>query len=672
MRARAVRAWGIGIAALLLIAINALIHELDRGWPWLVALAVVASVSTALSIWLAWSPVDGPLASGNVDQLGPGAVKAGRDIRGNVTTISQGQDAGQSPAAALGTAKPWSLGPGAIQAKRDINGPVHVTIINGAFDQLSNAIFDAQPLETVLDLAHFTGREWLIDSIDAYIAREPCGYVVVQAEAGVGKSALAAHLVWTRPCAYHFTRLDGGRSPEQARRSLAAQLIGAWRLHDDLTPGDSFPTGAGRPDWLLRVLKAAAARRDENCPGQPLVLIVDGLDEADSPGHGHDTDTGIPLGLPRPEHLPRGVFIVVTSRFGLPLPALHSPAVSWHTITVEGSDNLTDMRRFVTDAVTGASPQRKLVDILAASHVTPQEFIESLLERCGGVWMYLRYVLDEILAERRDPADIHTLPDRLVGYYLEQIHRWRRDLEGWQRLGLPVVATLVALRRPATGAEIARLADVPDGEPLRYWLDEQVLRPFLDVTHDPHGRRLYAIRHHSLRELFAPLDKFGERDAGTRDALHNALLAAHQRITAALIPSGLPGERDWGAADGYTRGSLAEHAAYSGRLDELACDPGFLLVCDAASLLRYRASVITDDARAAIAAYELALDQWARCDGDKLRAWWLYVWACKTRSRSLTARTVTHVRSEWRVITAMWTGSSHRTLTGHTGTATAA
>jgi hypothetical protein len=155
-----------------------------------------------------------------------------------------------------------------------------VTIVAGAFDQLTNAIFDPEPLRQVLDLDQFTGRLWIIDQIDRFIATHSRGYVVVQAEAGVGKSALAAHLAFTRPCAYHFTRIEGARSPEQARRGLAAQLIGQWQLHN-LAPDDVFPAGAGRPDWLGKVIRAAADKRnalhrDKTTRVTPLVVVVDG------------------------------------------------------------------------------------------------------------------------------------------------------------------------------------------------------------------------------------------------------------------------------------------------------------------------------------------------------------------------------------------------------------
>jgi hypothetical protein len=59
----------------------------------------------------------------------------------------------------------WVLGPGAVAAGRDITGPVTTTINihTGTVDRVADHIFDPTPLADTLDLAHFTGRQWLID-----------------------------------------------------------------------------------------------------------------------------------------------------------------------------------------------------------------------------------------------------------------------------------------------------------------------------------------------------------------------------------------------------------------------------------------------------------------------------------------------------------------------------
>jgi hypothetical protein len=73
--------------------------------------------------------------------------------------------------------------------------PITKNLFTGGFERLRDVCFDPAVLERDLDLARFTGREWLIERTDDFIATHSRGYVVVLAEAGVGKSSLAAHLV---------------------------------------------------------------------------------------------------------------------------------------------------------------------------------------------------------------------------------------------------------------------------------------------------------------------------------------------------------------------------------------------------------------------------------------------------------------------------------------------
>ncbi|MDG4834236.1 WD40 repeat domain-containing protein [Solwaraspora sp. WMMD1047] len=552
---------------------------------------------------------------------------------------------------------------------------MYVQVTVGRFDRLHDAIFDPAPLSEQLDLARFQGRTGLIAGIDERIASTDRGYVVVRGEAGVGKSALAAHLVWTRPCAYHFTRLDGGaRDPVEARKSLAAQLIGAWDLAGRFTPGDVFPVAAQRPDWLAKVIRAAVATRDERFPPdhrRPLVLVVDGLDEAgpDPAGMG----TGIPLGLPAPDSLPAGAYIVATSRYGLPLVALRDPVrVGWSQIEVEGADNLADMAAYLHAATTGPTPDPALTRALAEHRVPAAVFVATLLDRCRGVWIYLRYVLDEIRAGLRPPNDVACLPDGLRGYYELQIqHRWA-VLPDWRRLHLPALAVLAALGRPISSTDLAPVLNRPDdvGD-LTAWLDGPA-RAFLDVTTGPDRHRRYQVRHQSLRDLFTTTPASGEEpvDAGQTDQLHTAGRAAHRAVTTWLTPPAGPatGRRDWSGIDDYTRLRLPAHAAAAGMLDDLMSDPGFLLSCPPGQILPHRHTLTTRDAITAAAAVEsVATSDWAGWS-DSQRAWWLHVWARKTRSTRLAdALTADHPEWPWQVQTAIWSGTTHRTLTSHTG-----
>lgn len=566
-------------------------------------------------------------------ELGPGAVGAGRDIKGKVST----EVVGLPPDAVAGA--------GAVTAGRDINAPVTVSIGVGAFERVTDASVDPTPLLNDLDLDHFTGRGWLIERIDEAISQRDKGYVLVLSEAGIGKTSLSAHLARTRSWPQHFSAFAGGGHPETARKNLAAQLVRRWQLEDRLCPGGLLPEGAERPDWLVKVLQAAAAERDRVAPATPLVLLVDGLDEAEPPTGG--SDTGIPLGLPRPQHLPHGVHIVATSRFGVNLSNLRAQTDVLE-IHVDGPENRSDLLAYLRIRVgeTGTG----LHDALRDHRVPPDRFVDSLAERCGGVWIYARYVLDEIAQGTRSPDEVGRLPDGLAGYYEEQISRWRESAN-WDGVGEPVLATLAATQGPADPDVLAHIAGV-DQRPARRWLD-RAFRPFLSRE----GGR-YSIRHQSLRDLFET-GSDDELDAGLRQELNEAIERAHGR----LVDTQMATDDDWSNVGDYGRLWLPRHASACGRLDELVGIPGFLLTVVPPALLRHRRDLTTVTGRRALGAYELALHDWRREPSEERRRWWLHVHARRNRSAELAEACTAGQSWPWRLRAAWWSGVPHRVVT---------
>ena len=232
-------------------------------------------------------------------------------------------------------------------------------------------------------------------------------------------------------------------------------------------------------------------------------MVVDGLDEAEpEPGRGR----GLPLGLP--ESLPDGVYVVATSRFGIDraLHAVRNPA-DWLQIEVEGADNLDDMRRFIQDVTSAEGGDARLVTMLHGAGVEIGWFRASVAQACAGVWIYLRYVLDEIRDGTRNPRSVGDLPGDLAGFYAEQVERWRGAAEDesaqrqWEQVRLPLLGVLGAARAPLTVAELAGFAEVPSAEAARVFIEETA-RAFLSCRDDdPSGAPLYALRHQSLRDL---------------------------------------------------------------------------------------------------------------------------------------------------------------------------
>jgi len=179
-----------------------------------------------------------------------------------------------------------------------ITGDVFV----GRFARLRDKWLDPAPVFEDVQVKQFIGRAWLLEQLDAFLVTHDRGHVVVQADAGLGKTALAAWLAHSRNWPCHFTRGRNGQVGLTALGNLAAQLIARYELGDQFAPQGMLPDTAGEPGWFEQVLQACADAA--RATGGHVVIVVDGLDEAEV------VKGALPLGLP--VLLPRGAFIVAT------------------------------------------------------------------------------------------------------------------------------------------------------------------------------------------------------------------------------------------------------------------------------------------------------------------------------------------------------------------------
>jgi hypothetical protein len=172
----------------------------------------------------------------------------------------------------------------------------------------------------------FVGREWLFAALDAALAELPSGYLVVEGEPGIGKTALIAQLAKSRGWVHHFV---SATAPRPYFPNLCAQLVLRYGLaHDRIPAADAETLGA-----LLE--EAVEAAGDE-----PVVILLDALDEA-----GGD--------LRLPTQLPRGAFVIAT----WPEPATDLLGAPLQVIALRADDplNLEDLQAYVR--AQGADPQ---------------------------------------------------------------------------------------------------------------------------------------------------------------------------------------------------------------------------------------------------------------------------------------------------------------------------
>jgi hypothetical protein len=437
--------------------------------------------------------------------------------------------------------------------------------LDAAAVPLGIAAKSPQPVFAAVDIEAFTGRAWLLDKVDAFVAAQRCGYIWVDAEAGLGKTAFAAWLVHQRGYVSHFARYTQGEQVRVALANLAAQLIIRYGL-DDLAPGRMLPSWAQSPDGFETLLQhaAACARR----AGDRLVIVADGLDEAQTP------PGALPWGLPK--LLPDAVFVVATYRSGSTPERCEAPSTTVR-IDRHSRDNREDVHRYLSATL---ARETVLAARLAQAGVGAERFAADLAERCGGVWVYVRYVLGELRVGSRRADDISTLPDDLQDYYADQILRWCRE-EDWSDTGLPIVSTLAAVGEPLDLDALAAFTGIGEHRRLRRWCDLN-LRPFLDLTATTPRR--YELYHASARAFLhgrLPTTADGDyREHARRIAedLAPATTAAHARVADYYLDQfgSLPDlprlATQFGLAQqhsGYPLRHLTRHLQQAGRLHHL-------------------------------------------------------------------------------------------------------
>jgi hypothetical protein len=363
----------------------------------------------------------------------------------------------------------------------------HNLIFSGDYERLRDAYIRPWPVLERVGLDSFVGREWLVREIDLFLQEHESGYFIIEARAGLGKTAFLAWLMQQRGYIHHFAELAPGTSGvARTLKSLAAQIVRAYELNAFEAEG-VLPIAAGRADFFYDLLKQAAERREV---GEKIVLVIDGLNEA-----GILENQNV-LGLPK--LLPPGVFIIASQRpvpVGLEIDTARTPRRIL-TLTAEMPGNLDDVRRYLERIAL--SPE--IADKLRTSGQTPAELVHLLLEKSQGLWIYLHFVIPELRHAHSSFLKLADLPDGIVLYYARYWKQLRdQNVQDWDQVYLPLLATLAAAQEAVsidcllnwTGGNLER-------QQVQRLLSEQ-WNPFLSAYGTP---RLFQLYHATLREFF--------------------------------------------------------------------------------------------------------------------------------------------------------------------------
>ena len=257
----------------------------------------------------------------------------------------------------------------------------------------------------------FVGRSEMLELLDEFLSQSDNRWKVITAKAGFGKTALLANWVKSRQgndcfIAYHFfsQRDEITRSVVNAYRNLLRQIYNYCKLSESL-PYDE------------RELQDAIYEIVKGWKGKPLVVVLDGLDEADRPF--------LP---PFPTPLPQNVFVIASARAS---EGEQPEYLSGWTNDVEPI-HLDPLPRCAIGNWLQETGKGELVTL-----AQDETFVTQVCDRTEGIPLFLKYLIDELLevAQQGEESAIRkTLAATPKGFpeYIRQQYQALNRLEDWR------------------------------------------------------------------------------------------------------------------------------------------------------------------------------------------------------------------------------------------------
>ena len=366
----------------------------------------------------------------------------------------------------------------------------------------------------------FAGRRFIFDKVALFLKENSRGYLIIRGDPGIGKSALATEMVKRNGYIHHFiSRPLGINRAKSFLKNVCAQLIAAYQLKYFYLPQETTRDA----QFFIKLLKEVSDRLNS---GEKAVIVVDALDEVENV----DGSIGANL-LYLPTTLPNGIYFVLTARktdLRLKVECEQETVI----IEQDSETNLQDIREYIQYKVLLPGIQT----YITSQGIDQDLFIDHLVEKSQGNFMYLRYVLPEIERGAYHDLALSKLPAGLMNYYEDHWRRMRGLNEpAWIEYKLPVMIALSIVKEPISIDRIAAFSKVTDPRRifsvLREW--EQFLYE-RKVDYQGNLQKRYRLYHDSFREFIAGKDEV--------EGEYVNLKNAHRMIADSLLAGLLEGE----------------------------------------------------------------------------------------------------------------------------------
>ncbi|MEP6487641.1 ATP-binding protein [Microcoleus vaginatus GB2-A3] len=357
----------------------------------------------------------------------------------------------------------------------------------------------------------FVGREDVLSELDKFLTQTDKRYLTITAPAGWGKTALLANWVKSRQgndyfIACHFFRQcdEITYSISNAYRNLIEQLYNYCEL------SKALPYENQLQEELYQVVKT--------WKGKSLVIVIDGLDEAEHP-----------FSPPFPTPLPPNVFVIASARAS------------------ESEDKKPDYLSGWTNEEKPICLNRLTEEVIAdwlretgkgelASLAQDETFVTQVCDRTEGIPLFLKYLIDELVevAQQGEASAISkTLEATPKGFaeYIRQQYQALDRLEDWRsRPELRKIFYFLTIAKGELSSYdfVKLMGESPVGLPWR------VSRWF--KIREIAKSRLFSFAHSTLAHEFAAIPEINENTEESQEKLieYCANWQEHQKSCYAL------------------------------------------------------------------------------------------------------------------------------------------
>ncbi len=328
-------------------------------------------------------------------------------------------------------------------------------------------------------LRRFTGRQWLIDRIDAWIkATRGPQLLWITGGPGVGKTAISCWLSTHRReiAAFHICR--HGHKQKGDPRSIVRSI--AWQLSSQLP--DYFNLLNAMVDLREICEEADAGTLFDRLivepfnykvprPDRPIVVLIDALDEVALEGQ-NQLAMFLAQGIVR---LPPWMRLIVTSR---PDERIRLSLQGYDPIFIapDSEQNESDIKAFLVTHLRRHAPDRERLN----------EAVETIAAASEGCFLYAEWIRRELDTGTLSLSRLDEFPKGLGGVYAEFFQRRFPNAGVYKETYRPVLESVCAAQEPISlellrsifGWTVYDAKEIPDAFGALFSVHEELFEPF--------------------------------------------------------------------------------------------------------------------------------------------------------------------------------------------------